>query len=304
MIGSGVACWGAMCRGELCRVKEPLSRQARQHLRRCGVGCNAARLGSAGLGLSSLGRVRRAAAGCGESWNQPRAGAVPDRRRRVGIRSPRVRYASVCDGIGAVHVAWWHLGWECAWTSEIEPFPMAVVEHHFGHQNLGDMTKITEEMINERGPVEILVGGTPCQSFSRGGLQRGLEDPRGSLALRFVQLAEALRPKWIVWENVPGALRTNGGRDFGSIVGALAELGFGIAYRILDAKFFGVPQRRRRIFVVGCAGDWDAPCSVLFDGEGGGGIARRLRNKGVSIKTVEKAISLMPVLESGGMDQE
>jgi DNA (cytosine-5)-methyltransferase 1 len=182
-----------------------------------------------------------------------------------------MRYASVCDGIGAVHVAWQPLGWECAWTSEIEPFPAAVVEHRYGFTNLGDMTKITEEMLHGQGPVELLVGGTPCQSFSRGGLQRGLEDPRGNLALRFVQLAQAMQPKWVVWENVPGVLRTNGGRDFGSIIGALAELGFGVAYRVLDAKFFGVPQRRRRVFVVACLGDWDAPRSVLFDDEGRGG---------------------------------
>jgi DNA (cytosine-5)-methyltransferase 1 len=81
-----------------------------------------------------------------------------------------MRYASVCDGIGAAHVAWKPLGWTCSWTSEIEPFPAAVVDHHFGFPNVGDMTKITEEMLNGYGPVELLVGGTPCQSFSVAGL--------------------------------------------------------------------------------------------------------------------------------------
>jgi DNA (cytosine-5)-methyltransferase 1 len=130
------------------------------------------------------------------------------------------------------------------------------------------MTKIKE---NDIESVELLVGGTPCQSFSRAGLQGGLQDPRGNLALRFMQIASVARPKWVVWENVPGAMQTNSGRDFGAILGALADLGYGIAYRILDAADFGVPQRRRRVFVVGCLGDWDAPARVLCLDEGGGG---------------------------------
>ena len=178
-----------------------------------------------------------------------------------------MRYASVCDGIGAVHVAWRPLGWECAWTSEIEPFPSAVVEHHYGFRNLGDMTKITEDMLDEHGPVDLLVGGTPCVSFSVAGLRGGLADPRGNLALRFVQLAAVLKPKWIVWENVPGVLSSGKGRDFGTFLGALAELGYGFAYRICDAQWFGVAQRRRRVFVVAHAGDWRRAAAVLFERE-------------------------------------
>jgi DNA (cytosine-5)-methyltransferase 1 len=178
-----------------------------------------------------------------------------------------MRYASVCDGIGAAHVAWKPLGWQCSWTSEIEPFPAAVVEHHFGFANVGDMTKITEEMLDEHGPVDLLVGGTPCQSFSVAGLRGGLADPRGNLALRFVQLASVMQPKWIVWENVPGVLSSGKGRDFGTFLGALAELGYGFAYRILDAQWFGVAQRRRRVFVVGYLGDWRRAAAVLFERE-------------------------------------
>ena len=174
-------------------------------------------------------------------------------------------YASVCDGIGAAHVAWQPLGWQCQWTSEIEPFPVAVVEHHYGFRNLGDMTQITEEMIDE--PVDLLVGGTPCQSFSVAGLRGGLADPRGNLALRFVQLAAVMQPKWIVWENVPGVLSSGKGRDFGTFLGALGELGYGFAYRILDAQWFGVAQRRRRVFVVGYLGDWRRAAAVLFERE-------------------------------------
>ncbi len=176
-----------------------------------------------------------------------------------------MRYASVCDGIGAAHVAWRPLGWKCAWTSEIEPFPMAVVEHRHGLANLGDMTAITEEMLDEHGPVDLLVGGTPCQSFSVAGLRGGLADPRGNLALRFVQLAAVMQPKWIVWENVPGVLSSNKGRDFGTFLRALGQLGYGFAYRVLDAQWFGVAQRRRRVFVVGYFGDWRRAAAVLFE---------------------------------------
>jgi DNA (cytosine-5)-methyltransferase 1 len=178
-----------------------------------------------------------------------------------------MRYASVCDGIGAAHVAWQPLGWQCSWTSEIEPFPAAVVEHHFGFPNVGDMTKITEEMLDGYGPVDLLVGGTPCQSFSVAGLRGGLADPRGNLALRFVQLAAVMQPKWIVWENVPGVLSSGKGRDFGTFLGALGELGYGFAYRILDAQWFGVAQRRRRVFVIGHLGDWRRAAAVLFERE-------------------------------------
>jgi DNA (cytosine-5)-methyltransferase 1 len=178
-----------------------------------------------------------------------------------------VKYASVCDGIGAAHVAWSGLGWDCKWTSEIEPFPAAVVEHHFKLPNVGDMTAITEEMLDGYGPIDLLVGGTPCQSFSVAGLRGGLADPRGNLALRFVQLVGVLRPSWVVWENVPGVLSSNGGRDFGTFLGALAELGYGFAYRVLDAQWFGVAQRRRRVFVVAHARDWRCAAAVLFERE-------------------------------------
>jgi DNA (cytosine-5)-methyltransferase 1 len=178
-----------------------------------------------------------------------------------------MRYASVCDGIGAAHVAWQPLGWECAWTSEIEPFPAAVVDHHWKLKNLGDMTKLTQEMLNECGPISLLCGGTPCQSFSVAGLRKGLEDPRGNLALRFTQLVGVLRPEWVVWENVPGVLSSGEGRDFGTFLGALAELGYGFAYRVLDAQWFGVAQRRRRVFVVAHARDWRRAAAVLFERE-------------------------------------
>ncbi len=179
-----------------------------------------------------------------------------------------MRYGSVCSGIEAATVVWKPLGWEAAWFSEIEKFPCAVLNHHYPDTpNLGDITTITEADIEEHGPITVLVGGTPCQSFSVAGLRKGLADPRGNLALRFLQLAGATRARWVCWENVPGVLSSDGGGDFGTFLGALAELGYGWAYRVLDAQWFGVAQRRRRVFVVGCTGDWRRAAAVLFERE-------------------------------------
>jgi len=174
-----------------------------------------------------------------------------------------MRYGSVCSGIEAATAAWHPLGWEPAFFSEIEPFPRAVLSHHYPDVPLhGDFTTIQE---NEYGPIDLLVGGTPCQSFSVAGLRGGLGDDRGNLALEFLRLADRTRPRWVVWENVPGVLSSNGGRDFGSILGGLVELGYGFAYRVLDAQYFGVAQRRRRVFVVGDLGDWRRAAAVLFE---------------------------------------
>jgi len=175
-----------------------------------------------------------------------------------------LKYASVCDGIGAVHVAWQPLGWHCEWTAEIDAFPAAVVEQRWGFPNRGDMTQFKEW---NDGSIDLLVGGTPCQSFSVAGLRKGLHDPRGGLMLTFLEIAQRYRPRWVVWENVPGVLSSNGGRDFGAFLGALGELGYGWAYRVLDAQWFGVAQRRRRVFVVGCLGDERCAAKVLFESE-------------------------------------
>ena len=174
-----------------------------------------------------------------------------------------MRYGSVCSGIEAASVAWEPLGWTASFLSEIDKFPRAVLAHHYPKVPLhGDFTTIRA---GEYDPIDLLVGGTPCQSFSVAGLRGGLADGRGNLALEYLKLAQRLRPKWLVWENVPGVLSSAGGRDFGSILGGLVELGYGFAYRVLDAQFFGVPQRRRRVFVVGYLGDWRRAAAVLFE---------------------------------------
>ena len=176
-----------------------------------------------------------------------------------------MKYLSVCSGIEAATVAWHPLGWQPVGFSEIEAFPSAVLAHRYPDvPNLGDMTNYKEWNLE---PIDLLVGGTPCQSFSVAGLRRGLEDPRGNLALTYVGILDRFRPKWCVWENVPGVLSSNGGRDFGSFLGALVDLGYGFAYRVLDAQYFGVAQRRRRVFVVGHLGDWRRAAAVLFEPE-------------------------------------
>jgi len=192
-----------------------------------------------------------------------------------------VRYLSVCSGIEAASVAWESLGWTPVAFAEIEKFPSKVLAHHYpGVANLGDMTKFREWDI-ERNAVDVLVGGTPCQSFSVAGLRKGLDDPRGNLALTFIAMVDHYRPKWVIWENVPGVLSSSGGRDFGSFLGALGQLGYGFAYRVLDAQYFGVPQRRRRVFVVAhSSGDSRRAAQVLFEPESLRGDSTKSRKTG------------------------
>ena len=179
-----------------------------------------------------------------------------------------MKYGSVCSGIEAASVAWHSLGWEAQWYSEIEHFPSEVLKHRFPDvPNLGDMTQLTSNPTFNEKSIDLLVGGTPCQSFSVAGLRGGLADPRGNLMLTFLALADAKKPKWIVWENVPGVLSSNGGKDFATFLTALGNIGYGFAYRVLDAQHFGVAQRRRRVFVVGYLGDWRVAAAVLFESE-------------------------------------
>lgn len=202
-------------------------------------------------------------------------------------------YASVCSGVEAASLAWIPLGWKAAWFSEIEPFPCAVLKHRFPEvPNLGDMTKIKVETIenetgklqrfkNESGAdvvvpggVDLLVGGTPCQSFSFAGNRSGLRGVSG-LALTYCKLLETMHPRWFVWENVPGVFSSNGGEDFKTLLKAFDEVGYSCAWRVLDAQYVrvdgyprAIPQRRRRVFVVGHFGsDFRCPAGVLFEPE-------------------------------------
>jgi DNA (cytosine-5)-methyltransferase 1 len=150
--------------------------------------------------------------------------------------------------------------WCCAWVSEIDPFARAVVEHHWNAPNLGDVTLITEEAIREHGAIDLVAGGTPCQSFSLAGLRKGLDDPRGNLALVFLRIVEMARPRWVLWENVPGVLSSNRGRDFGAFLAALGQLG----YSSICATFCAGPVGRRWFFTLSrvrldCPLQWSHP---------------------------------------------
>ena len=173
---------------------------------------------------------------------------------------------TVCSGIGAPETAWKDLGFNFIGQSEIEPFPSAVLKHHFPEvPNFGDMTKFKEWDIDQ--DVNILCGGTPCTSFSIAGRREGLASKTGNLTLTFVEMAEHYMPEWLVWENVPNALTTNGGSDFATYIGALSDIGYSFAWRVLDSKNFGVSQRRRRLFLIAHLDERYAR-EVLFESEG------------------------------------
>lgn len=213
-------------------------------------------------------------------------------------QTPGLRFGSVCSGIEAASVAWHPLGWKAAWLSEIEPFPSAVLAHHYPDvPNLGDMTTLPSRITS--GEVEapdLFCGGTPCQAFSVAGLRNSLDDARGNLSLTFCEIANAIdtaragasKPAAIIfWENVPGVLSTKD-NAFGCFLAGLAGeanpvepprgkwtnagvvLGpqRAVAWRVLDAQYFGVAQRRRRVFVVASAREGFDPASVLLEFNG------------------------------------
>lgn len=177
----------------------------------------------------------------------------------------RAYYVSTFSGIEAATVAWAPLGWVPVCFSEIDPFPSAVLAERFPSvPNLGDITRIDWSDLS--GFVDVVVGGSPCQSFSVAGRREGLEGESG-LMWEYVRAVQEIRPEWLVWENVPGALSSSNGEDFGCLLRSLDALGYGLAWRVLDAQFFGVAQRRERLFLVGRIGDPSGPCEVLFESE-------------------------------------
>ena len=176
-------------------------------------------------------------------------------------------YLSVCSGIEAVSVAWEPLGFRPIGFSEIEPFPCELLKQKYPNvKNYGDITQYEKWHARQ---FDILVGGTPCQSFSIAGKRGGTADERGALMYAYLGIAETYRPRWVIWENVPGVLSSNSGYDFASFLAGLEECGYGWAYRVLDAHYFGVPQQRRRVFVVGHSDNrTDLAAKVLFEQQG------------------------------------
>ena len=195
-------------------------------------------------------------------------------------------YLSVCSGIEAATVAWEPLGWKAIGFSEIEPFPCELLKQRYPNvKNYGDITQYENWNI---GQFDILVGGTPCQSFSIAGKRGGTNDVRGRLMYAYLGIVEKYKPRWVLWENVPGVLSSGKGLDFASFLAGLEQCGYGWAYRVLDAQFFGVPQRRRRVFVVGHIDNrCDLAAKVLFDAVGVQGYitAGKKSRKGASGET-------------------
>ena len=173
------------------------------------------------------------------------------------------RYVSIFSGVEAATLAWEPLGWEPVAFSEIESFPCAVLAERWPDiPNLGDITKIDwKEEID--GAIDLVVGGSPCQSFSVAGKREGLKGASG-LMFEYIRCVQELRPRWFLWENVPGALTSEDGGAFGQLLSEMDELGYSLAWRVLDAQFFGVAQRRRRLFLVGHLGA-ESPAEVLFE---------------------------------------
>lgn len=174
-----------------------------------------------------------------------------------------MRHVSVFSGIEASSVAWMPIGWEPVALCESAAFPSAVLAHRLpGVLNLGDVREVAWREL--RRAADVVVGGSPCQSFSVAGRREGLGGESG-LVWEYVRCVRGVRPRWIVWENVPGVLSSSRGEDFRRLLSALAKLGYGLAWRVLDAQFFGVPQRRRRVYLVGRLGDPEGPAEVLLE---------------------------------------
>ena len=178
-----------------------------------------------------------------------------------------MKYVSLFAGIEAASQAWHTLGWEPLAFADIDNFPSAVLAHHYPDvPNVGNVEEV--DWSEYKGKADLIVGGSPCQSFSVAGKRLGMDDPRGNLALEYLRAVREIQPAWFVFENVPGLLSSAEGQDFGEFLGEVAELGYGFAWRVLDAQYFGVPQRRRRLFVVGhIGGDWRSAAAVLFESE-------------------------------------
>lgn len=176
----------------------------------------------------------------------------------------QMKYVSLFSGIEAATVAWEPLGWEPLCFAEFDEFPSAVLAERYPNvPNVGDVTKVKWKKY--RGKCDLVVGGSPCQSFSIAGKREGLQGESG-LMFEYIRAIREIRPRWFLWENVPGALSSEGGEAFRQLLSEMDKLGYGLAWRVLDAQFFGVAQRRRRLFLVGRLGACP-PIGVLVEPE-------------------------------------
>src|SRR5690606_34676248 len=227
-----------------------------------------------------------------------------------------MRYLSLFSGMEAATIAWRPLGWECVGVSEIDPSACAVLRHRLpGVPNLGSVTEITDADIAALGPIDVVIGGSPCQDLSVAGKRAGLAGERSNLFHEQLRIFNAARTlcgaRWLIWENVPGAFSSNKGRDFAVVVGAMAgcelpvpadgwgsegvalgDAGF-VEWAVLDSQWFGVAQRRRRVFAVLDTGDWANRPPVLLESESlrGDSAPRRETGEGVA-ETAARSLAL------------
>jgi len=175
-----------------------------------------------------------------------------------------MNFGSLFAGIGGFDKGFERAGMTCVWQCEIDASARGVLRRRFDAQIVEDVRDVRQNTV---APVDLICGGFPCQDVSIAGKRAGLAGERSGLWFEFRRVIAELKPQWVVVENVPGLLSSNGGRDFAVILRGLVECGYGVAWRILDAQYFGVPQRRRRVFIVGSLGDGRA-AEVLFESEG------------------------------------
>ena len=221
-------------------------------------------------------------------------------------RGSKLHYLSIFSGIEAASAAWKPLGWKCVGFAEIESFPCKVLVHHYPDvPNLGDVTKITEADIMCLGNIDIIIFGSPCQDLSVAGKRKGLAGERSGLFHTAIKIIKWARIhcglRWALWENVPGAFTSNSGRDFAAVVESLAGVevavppkGWGtegcaigekgmVEWAVLDAQWFGVAQRRRRVFALADFGDWSRRPPVLLEPESVRGDSAPSRSAGQSV---------------------
>lgn len=208
-----------------------------------------------------------------------------------------MKYISLFAGIEAASVAWEPLGWEPVAFSEVEPFCCDLLARKFPTvPNLGDITQI--DWSEFCGTVDLVVGGSPCQSFSISGGRESL-DGESRLMYEYIRAVREIRPQWFVWENVPGVLNTKD-NAFGQLLYELSQCGYGLSWRVLDAQFFGVAQRRRRIFLVGHLAEGGAAAAVLFESESVSGNTQSSRQKRASLTRPSGASSDAYCIQGGG----
>ena len=177
-----------------------------------------------------------------------------------------MKYLSLFSGVEAATVAWKPLGFTCVGVSENAPFPCAVLEHNLPNTtNLGDVRHVNKQSIEEQP--NIIIGGSPCQAFSVEGKRKGFQDERGRLMFEYIRVVGEFMPEYFVWENVKGVLSSNGGKDFGTLIREMVKLGYHLEWRVLDTRWFGLPQSRNRVYLVGHLPRTGAG-TILFERDG------------------------------------